>query len=195
MDLAKLTKYAEEQTLAKNAELEAWRQSVGSPQKELTLVVDGDLTVTYGIWKSTANNPDYNGDETDFVMLIERKLNGYHPYDARYFPKSLVDAMADVVKRKPILQLRPTKIFGGVTFVNHKQVSCLVMAKTKKRAVELLNAEPHHFRVNMNEFNNHWGETHNELSLRIADELIEKHVLEAIWVGDDMFATTYKRIV
>lgn len=58
---------------------------------------------------------------------------------------------------------RAYTVFGGLTFKDGKQVRCIVAAKTKKRAVELLG-------VSLYEFNNYWCDTGNEIELEVALE-------------------------
>lgn len=94
----------------------AWQESIGKPDREVTIVSDrSDPTnpryVTYGIWKvGKPSNPAYTGVQEPFIMVAEKALGGYLQPTARYFPKSLVEAMFKALP-KPV-KLRSKKISG-----------------------------------------------------------------------------------
>ena len=52
------------------------------------------------------------------------------------------------------------KYFNGFTFKGGKQVHAFVCARTKKRALEILNVDNHN--ISMNHFNNYWSECGNQ---------------------------------
>lgn len=90
---------------------------------------------------------------------------------------------------------RRLRVWGGTDFLSseevaamrlpptaHNQYRCIVAARTKKRAVELLDCSMHHF-------NDYWSETGNAIELAVAVE-------EDVWYApmQGRMADDYKRL-
>jgi len=54
------------------------------------------------------------------------------------------------------------KVWGGLIFVNGKQVRTIVATKYKKDAISLFDY------MSIHEFNNYWCETGNDIELKVA---------------------------
>lgn len=78
--------------------------------------------------------------------------------------------------------MKRLKVFGGLTFVNGKQVRTIIATYTKKRAAELLE-------VNMYEFSNFWCETGNEIEVKTALEKPET-IFKSSGIGKKDFKET-----
>ena len=98
MDLSSAQKVVESQVAQRKQYIADWNAHVGAPAQEISLSLGDEHSVTYGIWKRTADNPNFAGEQGDYVMLIPKGKNGYSPYDAQYFPARLVEAMQSALK-------------------------------------------------------------------------------------------------
>lgn len=56
---------------------------------------------------------------------------------------------------------RNMKVYGGLTFIDGKQLRTIVATSTKKRAMEILDESNY-------SFNNYWSETSNKVETEIA---------------------------
>lgn len=62
---------------------------------------------------------------------------------------------------------KKSKVYGGMDFVDGKQVRCFFVASTQKEAAERMNSTPYHIR-------NYWAETGNKLELLLAHTYIDE---------------------
>ena len=76
--------------------------------------------------------------------------------------------------------MRELKVWGGLTFLNGKQVRTIVATRTKKRAAELLN-------LSAFEFREYWTDTGNETELKIA---LAKP--ETIFIAEDYHSRVFR---
>ena len=79
-----------------------WQDEIGPPAKEITLKIDEEegefSSITYGVWYfERPTNPDFQGINESFVMVVEKTKSGYFQDRARYFPQTLVKAMFGVM--------------------------------------------------------------------------------------------------
>ena len=79
--------------------------------------------------------------------------------------------------------MRKIKVYGGLTFVDGKQVRTIVATTTKKRAMELLD-------ITITELNNYWCETGNSLELNIA-----LNELDTVFVATSSMGRDFKQLV